>query len=102
MSAWAQSLTPSIAADPVSPEVAPTMVTRRSCCDSTWSNSRADQLQGDVLERQGRPVEQLLTKWSSPICTSGTTAGWANVAYASAHIAAQRVGRDLVADEQSA
>ena len=48
-----------MAAEPVSPEVAPTMVTR-------WPRSRqhmvvepAQKLQRHILEGQGRPVEQL-------------------------------------------
>ena len=60
MSAWAQCRTPSIAAEPVSPEVAPTIVTRRPCCDKHVLEQAPDELQGDVLERQGGSVEQLL------------------------------------------
>ena len=49
----------SMAADPVSPEVATTIVARLPRAVSSWSNRRTDQLQGDVLERQRRAVEQL-------------------------------------------
>jgi hypothetical protein len=48
-----------MAAEPVSPEVAPTMVTRRPRLASTWSNSTADDLQRQVLEGERRAVEQL-------------------------------------------
>ena len=59
MSTLAQSCTPSIAADPVSPLVAPTIVTRSPRWASTLVEQAADELQGDVLERQRRAVEQL-------------------------------------------
>jgi hypothetical protein len=49
----------SIAAPPVSPEVAPTMVARWPRSDSTWSISRARKLHGDVLEGERRAMEQL-------------------------------------------
>ncbi len=42
-----------------------------------------DELQRDVLERECRPVEQLEQPLVSSIWTSGATAGWPNVAYAS-------------------
>ena len=60
MSTCSHPATPSIAAEPVSPLVAPTIVTRSFRLASTWSNIRADQLQRDVLERERRAVEQLL------------------------------------------
>ena len=60
MSTCSHPATPSIAAEPVSPLVAPTIVTRSFRLASTWSNIAPDQLQRDVLERQRRAVEQLL------------------------------------------
>ena len=59
MSIASRSRQASIAAEPVSPEVAPTMVTRSPRFASTWSNSRPEQLQRHVLEGQRGPVEQL-------------------------------------------
>ncbi len=102
MSACAQFLMPSIAADPVSPEVAPTMVTRRSCCDSTCSNSRADQLQRDVLEREGRPVEQLLDEVVVTDLHERHDGGVGERRVGVGTHCPQRVGLDLVADEQPA
>ena len=49
----------SMAAEPVSPEVAPTMVTRVAPSGQLVVEQAADQLEGDVLERQRGPVEQL-------------------------------------------
>ena len=59
MSTWAQPWTASIAADPVSPLVAPTIVTRSPRGAEHVVEEPADELQGDVLERQRRAVEQL-------------------------------------------
>ena len=87
MSAWAQFFTPSIAAEPVSPEVAPTIVTRLPCCESTCSNNRPTNCRATSLNASVGPWNSSSTKWSSPICTRGTTAGCANVLYASTHIA---------------
>ena len=74
-------------------EVAPTIVTRCAAGAEHVVEQPPDELQGDVLERQRRAVEQLEQPqcWS-PICTSGTTAGWRNVPYASRHIAARVAG----------
>ena len=49
----------SIAAPPVSPEVAPTIVARRPCSASTWSIRPREQLHRHVLEGKRRAVEQL-------------------------------------------
>ena len=49
----------SIAAEPVSPEVAPTMVTRWARSRQQMVEEPADELQRHILEGQGRPVEQL-------------------------------------------
>ena len=59
MSTCPQPRTASIAAEPVSPLVAPTIVTRSPRPLEHVVEEPADELQGDVLERQRRPVEQL-------------------------------------------
>ena len=59
MSTLSRSGTASIAAEPVSPDVAPTIVTRSPRAAEHVVEQPADELQGDVLERQRRPVEQL-------------------------------------------
>ena len=81
MSTLAQAGTPSIAAEPVSPLVAPTIVIRSPRSAEHVVEQAADELQGDVLERQRRAVEQL----EQPLVggrsgRAGTTAGWRNVA----------------------
>ena len=48
-----------MAAEPVSPLVAPTIVTWSPRCAEHVVEHPADELQGDVLERQRRSVEQL-------------------------------------------
>ena len=60
MSTCAQSRTPSMAAEPVSPDVATTIVTRSPRAAELVVEEPADELEGDVLERQRRAVEQLL------------------------------------------
>ena len=59
MSTSSLSRTASIAAEPVSPEVAPTIITRSLAPAELVVEEPADELQGDVLERQRRPVEEL-------------------------------------------
>ena len=59
MSTLSQPLTPSIAAEPVSPLVAPTIVIRSPRCGEHVVEHPPDELQRDVLERQRRAVEQL-------------------------------------------
>ena len=49
----------SIAAAPVSPEVAPTIVARWPRAFSAWSTRRAEKLHREVLEGERRTVEQL-------------------------------------------
>ena len=56
---WSRSRQASMAAEPVSPEVAPTIVTRLAPLGQLVVEQAADQLQGDVLERQRRAPEQL-------------------------------------------
>ena len=50
----------SIAAEPVSPEVAPTIVTRASRVRQDMVEQAAEKLQRHVLEGERRTVEQLL------------------------------------------
>ena len=59
MSTLPQPWTASIAAEPVSPLVAPTIVTRSPRAAEHVVEHPPDELQGDVLERQRRAVEQL-------------------------------------------
>ena len=59
MSIASRSRHASMAAEPVSPEVAPTMVTRVAAARELVVEQPADELQRDVLERQRGPVEQL-------------------------------------------
>ena len=59
MSIASRSRHASMAADPVSPDVAPTIVTRLAPPLELVLEHRADQLQSDVLERERGPVEQL-------------------------------------------
>ena len=66
----------SMAAPPVSPEVAPTMVARSPRCAEHAIHQARQQLHGDVLEGQRRPVEQLQHPQVASIWTSGVTAGW--------------------------
>ncbi len=58
MSIRSRPATASIAAEPVSPEVAPTIVSRSSLRGKERLEQAAEQLQRDVLERQRRAVEQ--------------------------------------------
>ena len=48
-----------MAAEPVSPEVATSTVMRCVALLSTWSKSRPDELQGEILEGQRGAVEEL-------------------------------------------
>ena len=100
MSTLAQSFTPSIAAEPVSPLVAPTIVTRSPRSASTWSNSRPTSCRATSLNASVGPWNSSSSQWWSPICTSGTTAAWRNVAYASSHSRSERRVVDLAADER--
>ena len=59
MSMLSRPATASIAAEPVSPLVAPTIVRRSSRRDEELLEQPAEQLQRDVLERERRAVEQL-------------------------------------------
>ena len=59
MSMLSRPATASIAAEPVSPLVAPTIVRRLVAAREELLEQQAEQLQRDVLERQRRAVEQL-------------------------------------------
>ena len=80
MSTLAQPETPSIAAEPVSPDVAPTIVTRSPRAASTWSKSRPTSCSATSLKASVGPWKSSSTHSSGPICTSGVVAGCRNVA----------------------
>ena len=65
----------SIAADPVSPDVAPTMVTRSSRSASTCSNSRPSNCIAMSLKASVGPWNSSCTQSPVSSCTSGATAG---------------------------
>ncbi len=79
MSTLEHAFTPSMAAEPVSPLVAPTMVTRWPRSRSTVSNIRPTSCRATSLNASVGPWKSSCTKWPSSICTSGTVARWANV-----------------------
>ena len=70
----------SMAAPPVSPEVAPTMVARRPRAARTWSISRASNCIATSLKASVGPWKSSSRKAFGPVCTSGVTAGWRKVA----------------------
>ena len=70
----------SIAAEPVSPEVAPTMVTRASRAVSTWSNRRPSTCIAMSLKASVGPWNSSCTNRPVSSWISGTTAGWPNPA----------------------
>ncbi len=74
-SAW-RSRQASMAAEPVSPLVAPTIVTRSPRRARAWSNSRPRSCIATSLKAKVGPWNSSNAKvrWSS--CASGTTAGW--------------------------
>ena len=84
----------SIAAEPVSPEVAPTIVTRASRAASTWSNRRPSKLQRHVLEGQRRAVEQLLHEQAGVELDQRHDGGMAEAGIGVAAQRRQRGGRD--------
>src|SRR4051794_4412793 len=92
MSTWAQRWTASIGADAVSPLVAPTSVTCSPRAPSTWSKSRPTSCRATSLNASVGPWKSSANHWRWSIWTSGTTAGWRNVAYASSHIRARSLG----------
>ena len=68
--------TAAIAALPVSPLVAPTMVMRWSRASSTWSNMRPRNCMATSLNASVGPWNSSRMKRRSSTCTSGATAGW--------------------------
>ncbi len=80
MSTLAQPFTPSMAAEPVSPLVAPTIVTRSPRWASTWSNRRPTNCSATSLKASVGPWARSSSHSSVPICTSGVTAGCRKVA----------------------
>ncbi len=79
MSVLSRPLKASMAAEPVSPEVAPTMVARVPRWPSTWSISRARSCMATSLKASVGPWNSSSRKWLGAICTSGVTAGWRKV-----------------------
>ena len=76
MSTRARPAQAAIAAEPVSPEVAPTMVIRASRSASTRSNSRPSTCSAMSLNASVGPWNSSWTNSDVSSCTSGTTAGW--------------------------
>ena len=74
MSTWAQPLTPSIAAEPVSPLVAPTIVTRSLRSPRTWSNIRPTSCSATSLNANVGPWNSSSSQWFVSSWTSGHTA----------------------------
>ena len=80
MSSAPRSRQASIAAEPVSPEVAPTMVTALAALAQHMVEQTADQLQRIILEGQRRAMEQLEQPIVVAQLLSGATAGWSKPA----------------------
>jgi hypothetical protein len=76
MSMAARSRHASMAALPVSPEVAPTMVTRSPRLASTWSNSRPSSCIAMSLKASVGPWNSSSENTPGSICTSGAVAAW--------------------------
>ncbi len=80
MSTRLRSRQASMAAEPVSPLVAPTMVTRSPRAASTWSNRRPSTCIAMSLKASVGPWNSSSDQRLVSSCTSGATAGWANPA----------------------
>jgi hypothetical protein len=63
MSTWSHPATPSIAAEPVSPLVAPTIVTRSLRSPSTWSNIRPTNCSATSLNASVGPWKSSWIHW---------------------------------------
>ena len=74
----ARSRQASMAAAPVSPEVAPTMVTRSPRLVSTWSNSRPSSCSATSLKARVGPWNSSSSHRSLSSWRSGVTARWPN------------------------
>ncbi len=70
----------SIAAEPVSPEVAPTMVTRAPRRASTASNMRPTSCSATSLKASVGPWWSSRIQSFGPSCISGQRAGWSKAA----------------------
>ncbi len=86
MSTASRSRQASMAAEPVSPEVAPTMVMRSPRLASTWSNSRPTSCSAMSLKARVGPWKSSSANSRASSCTSGATAGCLKPAYARAVI----------------
>ena len=80
MSVVSRPLKASMAADPVSPEVAPTTVIRLPFAASTWSKSRARICIATSLKASVGPWKSSSSQSFAPVWVSGTTALWRKVA----------------------
>ena len=90
----------SIAAEPVSPEVAPTIVTRASRVRQHVVEQAAEKLQRHVLERERRAVEQLLHEQAGVELDQRHHGGMAEAGIGVAAQRGERGERDGVADER--
>ena len=84
MSRASRSRQASMAAEPVSPEVAPTIVTRSPRRASSWSNSRPTSCRAMSLKARVGPRNSSMSQIPSSSATSGATSGWSKPAYDSA------------------
>ena len=78
--AWCEDLKASIAAPPVSPLVAPTMVARVLRLASAQSIIRARSCIATSLKASVGPWNSSRSHWLSSSCFSGATAGWPKLA----------------------
>jgi len=76
MSIAARSRQASMAAEPVSPLVAPTMVMRSPRLASTWSNSRPSSCMAMSLKASVGPWNNSSENRLGSTCTSGAVAAW--------------------------
>jgi hypothetical protein len=78
MSRVARPMQASMAAEPVSPEVATTIVARSPRACSSWSNNRPTSCRATSLKARVGP-QNSSTTCRSPSGTTGHTSGWSNV-----------------------
>ena len=90
----------SIAAPPVSPDVAPTTVTRALRAASTRSMRRATTCMATSLKASVGPWKSSRIHEFGPVCTSGVTAGWPKRAIGVARDGQQFGARDGAAGKQ--
>ncbi len=101
MSTRSSPLKASIAAPPVSPEVAPTMVAPRRAAPSTWSISRPSSCIATSLKASVGPWKSSSTKRLSPICVSGQMAGCAEPGRGLADHLAERLAVDIAIGQRA-